>query len=82
MTNQEGALSAVRDVDLGDWGRVLLEEILFRAARDISEQAAAAPNATVTLEFRLTPDETTRTIEICTPGAVEAVIRTRLPMEG
>jgi hypothetical protein len=71
---------ATRDVDPGEWGRAILEDILFRAARDVSRHGVAELPVVVTMAFHLTLDEGSRTVEITTPGAVEPIIRTRLPL--
>ncbi len=80
MTKPESGTLQAREVAPADWGKVMLEEILFRAARDLSAQALGATEVTVSIEYRLAPDIATRTIEISTPGAVEPVIRTRVPL--
>lgn len=68
----------VMDVKLADWGKVILEEVLFRAARDIGAGHSAV---TVALEFHLAPNAAARGIQIRVAGAVEQVIRTVVPLE-
>ncbi len=69
----------VREVEPEDWGKVLLEELLFQGA------LAASDGATGTIEVRLTfslqADTARRVIEIATPGSVEEKIVTRLPVD-
>lgn len=72
---------AERRVDLSAWGKVILEEVLFRAAETLSA-GSAADRAVVALEFHLTADGAGGFIEIATPGAVEGRIVTRLAMTG
>lgn len=69
-----------RNVDPNAWGKVILEDILFRAAKAASSQPAGSPPADVTLTFTLAADPETGEIEIATPGAVEPVITTRLKL--
>jgi hypothetical protein len=69
MTKPDSGTLQAREVAPEDWGKVMLEEILFRAARDLSAQALGATEVTVSIEFKLAPDIATRTIEISTPGA-------------
>jgi len=68
----------MNDIDPRDWGRVILEELLFRAARDIG---AGQGTVTVALEFKLAPNQEARSIDITTEGAVEPVIRTSVPLD-
>lgn len=69
-------------IDPRDWGKILLEDILFRAARDVSARGTGDGGTSVALEFRVTADTSSRTIEIATPGAVEPLLVTRLPLDG
>jgi hypothetical protein len=69
----------VREVSLDRWGRVLLEELLLRAAQRVSENAPADPFVDVALTFRLTPNAAGDCIEIRTDGAAEPPLQTRLP---
>jgi hypothetical protein len=71
---------AVRQVELRDWGKAILEELLLRAAEQVSDAGAAPGSVTLALTFELTPDAHERTIEISTPGAVERAIVTCLPL--
>ena len=80
MVKNVEEVAATRDVDPDEWGKAILEDILFRAARDISERGSADMPVVVTMEFRLMPDEAGRAIEITTPGSVEPIIRTRVPL--
>ena len=72
---------AVRQVELRDWGRAILEELLLRAAEQVSQAGAASGAVRVALTFELTPLAGDRAIEISTPGAVERAIVTRLPLQ-
>jgi hypothetical protein len=70
---------AERQVDLSAWGKVILEEVLFRAAEALSA-AGPSERAVVALEFHLTADRDRHSLEISTPGAVEGRIVTQLSM--
>ena len=70
----------VREVEPEGWGRVILEDILFRAARQVSADAASGQPAPVVLEFQVIANAETGAIEITTAGAVEAAIVTCLPL--
>lgn len=69
---------AARNVDLRDWGRVIFEEVLFRAAEQVSARGAGGGDVAVSLHFRLVARQDEGCLEISTPGAVEGVIVTRL----
>lgn len=66
-------------VPIGEWGKHLLEELLFRAAERVGVATSGADSVEVTLTFRLRPDLATDALEISVPGAVEAPLITRLP---
>jgi len=81
MTRDSVARSdAIREVGLREWGKVLLEELLLRAAEQVSEHGAAGSSIAVTLTFELTPIGRDRCLEISTAGIVEKFIVTRLPL--
>ena len=73
---------AVRRVEPRDWGKALIEELLLRAAEQVSDRGAASDSVAVSLTFRLTPIAGEAAIEISTPGAVEQAIVTRLLLPG
>jgi hypothetical protein len=73
---------ATREIDLRDWGKVMLEEVLFRAAEQVSAGEPGGDGVSVSLSFRLVADRDGNCLEIRTPGAVEGFIVTRLPMPG
>ncbi len=66
-------------VPLPDWGKQLLEELLFRAAEAAGDQQSQADSVEVTLTFRLRPDLANDCLEISVPGVVESSLITRLP---
>ena len=66
-------------VPIGDWGKHLLEELLFRAAERVGADASGADAVEVTLTFRLRPDLAADCLEISVPGVVESALITRLP---
>jgi hypothetical protein len=66
-------------VPIADWGKSLLEELLFRAAERVGADTSAADSVEVTLTFRLRPDLVADCLEISVPGAVESALVTRLP---
>jgi hypothetical protein len=70
---------AERRVDLSAWGKVILEEVLFRAAEAVSAEGRT-DRALVAMEFHLTADPEHGCLVITTPGAVEGRIVTRLAM--
>lgn len=72
--------SAIRDVPLEGWGKVMIEELLFVAAKDISTRRRGGESISVTVTVRLTPQADSNRIEISAPGAVEGEIRTYLPI--
>ncbi len=69
----------VREVSLEQWGKSLLEELLFRAAGRVSERQGEDAFVDVALTFRLTADAARDCIEIRTEGGAEAPLITRLP---
>lgn len=69
-----------REVEPRAWGRVLLEEVLFRAALAAPERTGGAEGITVQLSFCLTADPQRGVLRIETPGAVEGHIVTCVPM--
>ncbi len=69
-----------REIALGDWGRVILEEVLFRAAQQVSDNGGTSDSVEVVLSFRLAADKADNCLTITTPGAVEDSIRTRVVM--
>ncbi len=71
----------IKEVDLPDWGRAILEELLLKAAMLVSEGGAAADSVTVTLAFHLSAAEAAGCIEINMPGVVEKAIVTHLPIQ-
>ncbi len=69
----------VREVSLDQWGKALLEELLFRAAGRVSERTGGGAFVEVALTFKLTADAARDCIEIRTEGGAEAPLVTRLP---
>jgi hypothetical protein len=65
-------------VPLDEWGKRLLEELLFRAAERAFADASG-DELKVTLTFTLRADVERDCIEISVPGSVESEILTRLP---
>ncbi len=62
------------------WGKVILEEVLFRAASACSDGPAPDGCVKITMEFEIRADEAARQLEISTPGAIERAIVTRVPL--
>ena len=69
---------SVREIALDQWGRAVLEELLFRAAEAVSAGARAGESVEVTLSFRLTPRVAEDALEIRTESRAEAPLVTRL----
>jgi hypothetical protein len=67
-----------REVTLDQWGRALLEEVLFRAAEAVSASAGAQAAVEVVLSFRITPREEDDCLELRTESSAEAPLVTRL----
>lgn len=65
-------------VPLDEWGKRLLEELLFRAAERASVDTSVN-ELTVTLTFTLRANVDSDCIEISVPGSVEAELVTHLP---
>jgi hypothetical protein len=65
-------------VPLDEWGKRMLEELLFRAA-ERAFVGASGDELTVTVTFTLRADVEGDCIEISVPGSVESEILTRLP---
>ena len=78
MKEANMANESVRDVPLDQWGRALLEELLFRAAEGVSAGARSGDSALVTLTFRVTPRVADDALEIRTESSAEAPLVTRL----
>jgi hypothetical protein len=72
------ASEAVREVALDQWGRALLEELLFRAAEAVSSGSRSGDSVEVSLTFRLTPRVAEDALEIRTESSAEAPLVTRL----
>jgi hypothetical protein len=70
-----------RELEPEQWGRAILEELLFRAGLAAPIAAAQNGKIKVTLSFSLRADKARRLVEIATPGAVERKIVTRLPVD-
>jgi hypothetical protein len=71
---------SVREVALDQWGRALLEELLFRAAEAVSAGAGAARDSVeVSLTFQLTPRVREDALEIRAVCSAEAPLVTLLP---
>ncbi len=68
----------IREVGLQEWGKVILEEVLFQAALLAPNLGAEKGEVIVTLSFSLKANEREGTLEISTPGAIEKAIITRL----
>lgn len=77
---KEGGMEdeAVREVALEQWGRALLEELLFRAAAAVSETPGSGGCVEVGLTFRLTPRGAEDALEIRTQRSAQAPLVTRL----
>ncbi len=71
--------ATVREVPLDDWGKALLEEVLFRAAEAVSAKPPEQGHVEVTLTLRLTPNVADDCLEILTNGGAEPPLVTRLP---
>lgn len=72
---------AVREVALEQWGRALLEELLFRAAESVSatDSRPARDAVEVVLTFRLTPRLADDALEIRADCSAEPPLVTLLP---
>ncbi len=68
-----------RFVPLDEWGKRLLEELLFRGAEQVGAQSSGDDAVAVTLTFTLRADVASDSIEISVPGSVESELVTRLP---
>jgi hypothetical protein len=68
----------VREVALDQWGRALLEELLFRAAEAVSAGSRRGDSVDVSLTFRLTPRVAEDALEIRTDSSAERPLVTRL----
>ena len=77
--NDDMQSEPVREVSLDQWGKALLEELLFRAAGRVSERTGGGAFVEVALTFRLSADTASDCIEIRTEGGAEAPLVTRLP---
>ena len=66
-------------VPMDEWGKRLLEELLFRAAERVGAQSSDEEAVSITLTFTLRADVASDCIEISVPGSVEAELVTRLP---
>lgn len=83
MSDDTGRADIVR---IEDFGKRVVEELLFRGALAFEADAAGhsatpvpgAGSVTVTLQFTLRADADHDCIEIATPGAVEPMLVTRL----
>ncbi len=64
------------EIEPRDWGREILQEVLFRAAQACSAAAGPPGPVRVTLQFDITADEHQRSITITAPGAIEKAIVT------
>jgi hypothetical protein len=69
---------ALREVTLDQWGRALLEELLFRAAQAVSAGSRSGDSVELSLTFRLTPRLAEDALEIRTESAAEPPLVTRL----
>lgn len=69
---------AVREVSLDQWGKAVLEELLFRAAGCVSDRAGEGAFVEVALTFRLSANPARDCIEIRTEGGAEAPLVTRV----
>jgi hypothetical protein len=69
---------AVREVTLDQWGRALLEELLFRAAQAVSAGSRSGDAVELSLSFRVTARVAEDALEIWTESAAEAPLVTRL----
>ena len=69
---------AVREVALDQWGRALLEELLFRAGEAVSAAPSAQDSVEVSLRFRITPRTAEDALEIRTESSAEAPLVTHL----
>jgi hypothetical protein len=68
----------VRVVALDQWGRALLEELLFRAGEAVSAGSRSGDSVEVSLTFRLTPRVADDALEIRTESSAEGALVTRL----
>jgi len=68
----------IRDVELRDWGKVILEEVLFQAAQHLSNDPGPADAVGVSLIFRIAADRDRGGLTITTRGAIEDSIVTRI----
>jgi hypothetical protein len=75
---KESELVDVRDVPLDQWGRALLEEVLFRAAGAVSARGSAPPSFEVELRLRVTALPAEDALEIRTECAAEPPLITKL----
>ena len=68
----------MREVPIERWGRVLLEEVLFRAAEAVSAKRADESSVDVVLTLRLTANVAEDCFEIRTDAGAEPALVTRL----
>lgn len=66
-------------VPFDEWGKRLLEELLFRAAEQVAAQSSGNDALAIALTFTLRADVESNCIEISVPGSVEAELVMQLP---
>jgi hypothetical protein len=71
---------AVREVAPEDFGRVLLEELLFRAARQICASGQVGGALRVELAFEIQADAAGRALILSCPDALEGRLEMRLAL--
>jgi hypothetical protein len=62
------------------WGKALIEDLLFRAGRDVAAAAAPRDGVELTLQIRVIPEPEGNAVCLVTAGAVEPEIATRITL--
>lgn len=68
-----------RQVSFIDWGTEVIEDILFMAAKGLSEMTDDCRFVEVSVPFRITANANEETLEISSPRATGVTLVTTLP---
>lgn len=76
----EAVEGRTRVVPIEQWGRVVVEELLFRAAKDVSARGVSGVPVTIDLPVSIVADASTGELVLRCPDAVDGRIELRLEL--
>ena len=73
--------NAYRDVDIGQWGKALLEEVLFRAGRELRDPDTKPERVTASVTFEIAAQDGEHALHLIYERADQRQITLRIQLD-